>query len=77
MRKHTFAPVVDPSTLIDDEAVLQALTSIEWTSFDLQTMEGEEEPTQGNTESSTRQDQNNWSEGRLLDRGIELLYEKL
>jgi hypothetical protein len=60
IRKHTFAPDVDLSTLIDDEAVFQALIGIDWTSSDFQTMEEEEaEPAQGNPESSTRQDQNN------------------
>ena len=29
-RKHTFAPEVDSSTLIDDEAVFQALHGIDW-----------------------------------------------
>ena len=32
IRKHTFAPEVDPSKLIDDEAEFQALSSIEWSS---------------------------------------------
>ena len=60
IRKNTFAPDVDPSTLIDDEAVFHALTGIDWTSSDFQTMEEEEqEPVQDNPESSTRQDPNN------------------
>ena len=59
-RKHTFAPDVDPSTLMDDEAVFKALTGIDWTSSDFQMMEEEEEgPAQDDPESSTRQDQNN------------------
>ena len=43
IRKHTFAPDVDPSNLIDDEAEFKALTGINWTSSDFHTMEGEEE----------------------------------
>ena len=30
IRKHTFAPEVDPSDLIDDEAEFQALCGIDW-----------------------------------------------
>ena len=30
IRKHTYAPDVDPSNLISDEAVFQALTGIDW-----------------------------------------------
>src|SRR5215216_3767182 len=30
IRKYTFAPGVDPSTLIDDEVVFKALTGINW-----------------------------------------------
>ena len=30
IRKHTFAPEIDPSELIDDEAEFQALTGINW-----------------------------------------------
>ena len=33
-RKHTFAPDIDPSTLIDDEAVFKALTGINWAASD-------------------------------------------
>ena len=57
--KHTFAPNVDPSTLIDDEAMFKALTGIDWTSPNFQTMDEEEEPTQDEPEASTRQDQEN------------------
>ena len=42
-RKHTFAPDIDPSNLIDDEAVFRALTGIDWSSPNFQTTE-EEEP---------------------------------
>ena len=33
-RKHTFAPDIDPSTLIDDEAVYKAFTGINWATSD-------------------------------------------
>ena len=56
-RKHTFAPEIDPSELIDDEAEFQALTGINWSSPNFQTMEEEEEPVQDDPKSSTRQGQ--------------------
>ena len=34
IRKHTYAPDVDPSNLISDEAVFQALTRIDWETID-------------------------------------------
>lgn len=43
IRKHTYAPDVDPSDLIGDEAVFQALTRIDWTTLDFQPLGGEEE----------------------------------
>ena len=33
-RKHTFAPDIDPSNLIDDEVVFRALTGINWATSD-------------------------------------------
>ena len=59
MRKHTFAPEIDPSELIDDEAKFQALTGINCSSPNLQTTEEEEEPVQDNPEASTCQYQDN------------------
>ena len=35
-RKHTYAPDIDPSLLIHDEAVFQALMGIYWTTVDFQ-----------------------------------------
>ncbi len=32
IRKHTFAPEVDPAGLIDDEAEFEALSGIDWSS---------------------------------------------
>ena len=39
IRKHTFAPDIDPSNLIDDEAVFRALTGINWATPDFQPMD--------------------------------------
>ena len=36
IRKHTYAPDIDPSLLIHDEAVFQALRGIDWTTVDFQ-----------------------------------------
>ena len=36
IRKHTFARDIDPSTLIDDEAMFKALTGINWATADIQ-----------------------------------------
>jgi hypothetical protein len=41
--KHTYAPDVDPSELISEEAVFQALTRIDWTTADFQPLGEEEE----------------------------------
>ena len=65
MRKHTFAPEIDLSKLIDDEAEFQALPGINWSSPNFQTTEEEEEPTHDKPEASTRQDQDKRSTGRL------------
>ena len=43
IRKHTYAPDVEPSTLISDEAVFQALTRIDWATIDFQPLGREEE----------------------------------
>ena len=46
IRKHTYAPDVDPTELISEEAVFQALTRIDWTTNDFQSVDEEEvEPT--------------------------------
>ena len=42
-RKHTYAPDVDPTDLISEEDVFQALTRIDWTTTDFQPLDGEEE----------------------------------
>ena len=43
IRKHTYAPDVDPSPLISDEVVFKALTRIDWTTIDFQPPGREEE----------------------------------
>ena len=43
IRKHTYALDIEPSNLISDEAVFEALTQINWTIVDLQPLGGEEE----------------------------------
>ena len=59
IRKHTFAPDIDPSTLISDEAVFKALTGINWATSDFQPMgeEEDDEPVHDDPEPSTRQGQ--------------------
>ena len=42
-RKHTYAPDVDPTDLISEEIVFQALTRIDWTTADFQPLDGDEE----------------------------------
>ena len=58
-RKHTFAPDIDPSTLIDDEPIFKAVTGVNWTSPDFQPVEEEEEPALDKPEASTQQEQGN------------------
>ena len=50
--KHTFAPHLDPSLIINDEATFEALTGIDWTSITLQ-MADDNEPAQDDPEAST------------------------
>lgn len=54
--KHTFAPDIDVSNLIDEEAVFRALTGINWASPDFQPMDNQEEEAQDDPEASTCQD---------------------
>ena len=42
-RKHTYAPDIEPTDLIHEEAVFQALTGIDWTTVDFQPLGGEKE----------------------------------
>ena len=57
IRKHTFAPEVELSELIDDEAEFQALCGIDWSSPNFQMAEEDEEPEKDDPEASSRQDQ--------------------
>ena len=54
IRKHTYAPDIEPSTLISDEVVFQALTGIDWTTVDFQPLgrDEEEEPVQDDLQPS-------------------------
>ena len=56
IRKHTYAPDVEPSTLISDEVVFQALTGIDWATIDFQPLgrEEEDEPAQDDPQPSSQ-----------------------
>ena len=56
IRKHTYAPDIEPSTLISDEAVFQALTGIAWATVYLQPLGREEgvEPVQADPQPSSQ-----------------------
>ena len=43
IRKHTYAPDVEPSDLISSEAVFRALSGIDWATIDFQPLGGEAE----------------------------------
>ena len=51
IRKHTFAPEVEPSDLIDDDAEFQALSGIYWSSPNFQTTEEDKEPEKDDPEA--------------------------
>src|SRR4051812_18242201 len=57
-RKHTYAPDVDSSELISEEAVFQALTRIDWTSTDFQP-QGEDQAEPAPNDPSTSQHRGN------------------
>ena len=55
IRKHTYAPDINPSNLIHEEAVFQALTGIDWSTVDFQRLGRDEEvPTQTDPQPSNR-----------------------
>ena len=56
IRKHTYAPEVDPSNLISDEVVFRALTGIDWSTTDFQPLdiEEEDEPAQDDPQPSSQ-----------------------
>ena len=55
-RKHIFAPKVDPSSILDDEAIFQALNHYNWDADNLQ-IEEPEDPVADNAETSQAKDQ--------------------
>ena len=57
IRKHTFAPEVDPTDFIDDEAEFQSLSSIDWSSLTFQEVEQDEEAERDDPEASGQQSQ--------------------
>ena len=54
IRKHTYAPDIDPSLLIHDEAIFQALMGIDWKTVDFQPLgtEMEDEAAQDDPQPS-------------------------
>ena len=52
IRKHTFAPGVDPVRLIDDEAEFEALNDIDWSSSTFQDREQDEGAERADPEGS-------------------------
>ena len=58
IRKHTYAPDINPSNLIHEEAVFQALTGIDWSTVDFQRLGRDEEvPTPTDPQPSNRPDE--------------------
>ena len=58
IRKHTYAPDINPFDLIHEEAVFQALTGIDWSMADFQRLGRDEEvPTPTDPQLSIRRDE--------------------
>ena len=58
IRKHTYAPDINPSDLIHEEAVFQALTGIDWSTVDFQRLGRDEEvPTPTDPQPSNHRDE--------------------
>ena len=58
IRRHTYAPDINPSNLIHEEAVFQALTGIDWSTVDFQRLGRDEEvPTPTDPQPSNRLDE--------------------
>ena len=59
IRKHTYAPDINPSSLIHEEAVFQALTGIDWSMVDFQRLGRDEEEViaPNDPQSSSRPDE--------------------
>mgnify|MGYP006933134763 CR=1 FL=1 len=62
IRKHTYAPDVELSNLISDEAVFRALNGIDWATIDFQPLGGEEEvePTPADPSTSRHLGDESW-----------------
>ena len=56
IRKHTFAPEVDPTGLIDDEAEFESLNGIDWSSSTFQDREQDEGAERVDPEASGQQE---------------------
>ena len=56
IRKHTYAPDIELSTLIRNEAVFQALIGIDWATIDFQPLgrDEEDEPVQDDPQPSSQ-----------------------
>ena len=67
IRKHTFAPDIDPSNLIDDEAEFPALHGFDCSKPNFQTVEEEEELARDEPEAYRQQDQQEWTARRVKD----------
>ena len=67
IRKHTFAPDIDPSNPIDAKAEFFALRGFDWSKPNFQTVEEDEEPTRDEPEASHQQGQEDWTVGRFRD----------
>ena len=52
IRKHTFAPEIDPAGLIDDDAEFKALSGIDWSSSTFQAQEQDKEVERVDQEAS-------------------------
>ena len=57
IRKHTFAPEIDPSNLIDDEAEFYALRGFDWSKPNFQMVDEDEESARDEPEASHQQGQ--------------------
>ena len=75
IRKHTYAPDIDPSPLISEQVVFRALIRIDWTTIDFQPLGREEEdaPTQDDPQSSSHPDEESRTGGRFINRSLPLI----
>ena len=58
IHKHAYAPDINPSNLIHEEAVFQALTGIDWSTVDFQRLGRDDEvPTPTDPQPSNRRNE--------------------